>query len=160
MVLLFPNMSFAVPGVSHLDFETMCANLAIMSIGEIFLADALVVVLSRTEFISDRKFDLPSAWRERDANAFLVLFACLALLTVFGVSQCVVRMCFTHTWETGREDFSDYTLSLCPVLEAEGASEIRLMYGLYPNTSAVSEMYGLYTDAPSAAWEDGGCVGN
>ena len=40
------------------------------------LSDALMVMLSRTEFISDKVLDLPSAWRQKDVGTFVV-FLCV-----------------------------------------------------------------------------------
>ena len=144
MVLLFrdsdgaPNMSFAMPGVPPITTETILVNLTFMLFGEMIMSDALVVILSRTDYVSDTKVDLPSAWRERAHDAYLALYACLALLTVFGVTQCVVEMCYTSLGDFGDgNDFGDYTISLCPVLEAHTRAGIREKYGLFPNISSV-----------------------
>mmetsp|Transcript_60336 Transcript_60336/g.165743 ORF Transcript_60336/g.165743 Transcript_60336/m.165743 type:complete len:352 (+) Transcript_60336:376-1431(+) len=122
MVLLFrdsdgaPNMSFAMPGVPPITTETILVNLTFMLFGEMIMSDALVVILSRTDYVSDTKVDLPwSAWRERARDAYLALYACLALLTVFGVTQCVVEMCYTSLGDFGDgNNFGDYTISRHP----------------------------------------------
>ena len=104
-------------------------------------------MLSRTDWISDKKVDLPSAWRERDNGSYVVFFVCLALLTVFGMTQCVSEMCYTQTDEMtaiGDDDRQRrYILSLCPVLKCARGSictsraDILAVYGLYPNASSV-----------------------
>ena len=116
------------------------------------MSDAVVVILSRTDLVSDKKVDLPSAWRERAKDAYWALFACLALLTVYGLTGATVEFCFTHTWEDNggsfcnppREGctFEKYTLSLCPRLRevipsSETRTEFRDEYGLFANASSV-----------------------
>lgn len=142
MLLMFPSMSFGVPGMPRIEPKTVWTNLAIMILGEAFLSDALVALLSRTDFISGAKVDLPLAWKERDWHAYLAMYGMLALGAASCVAGSVPPMCFTHTPETGPLSMADYTLSLCPVLgvdgEVDGIQAIRGEYGLYPNVSSVA----------------------
>jgi hypothetical protein len=142
MLLIFPSMSFDIPGMPRIESTTVWANLAIMILGQAVLTDALVVLLSRTEFISGIKVDLPSAWKERSRRSYLAMYGMLALATANGAVGCVFGMCYTHTPETGPHKMADYTLSLCPHLEVngvwpDGIDAIREKYGLYPNVSSV-----------------------
>mmetsp|Transcript_88003 Transcript_88003/g.251107 ORF Transcript_88003/g.251107 Transcript_88003/m.251107 type:complete len:144 (+) Transcript_88003:700-1131(+) len=141
MLLMMPSMSFGIPGVPPIEPTTVWMNLAIMVLGEAVLSDALVVLLSRTDFFSGTKVDLPSAWNERNRHAYLAMYGMLILLTASGVAGSVPPMCFTHTPETGPRSMADYTLSLCPDLEVDGEVDgvdaIREEYGLYPNVSSV-----------------------
>ena len=141
MLLMFPSMSFGVPGMPRIEPKTVWTNLAIMILGEAFLSDALVALLSRTDFISGAKVDLPLAWKERDRHAYLAMYGILALLAANSVGSCVPSMCYTHTPETGPRSMAGYTLGLCPVLEVDGEVDgieaICEEYGVYPSVSSV-----------------------